>query len=75
MTIDVTNPASWPVFMTVEEVAAVFRLRPSTVQQYAARGSPAIPAPSARRPYRWQRSAVAKRAGEPVSVSALRRVG
>ena len=69
--IDVTNPASWPVLMTVDEVAAVFRLRPSTVQQYAARGNRAIPAPSERRPYRWTRVSVLRQV-EPTALSLRR---
>lgn len=71
MTLDLTTPASWPVLMTVDEVAQVYRLKPRTIQDYAARGNAAIPAPSERRPYRWQRTVIAR----DVEPLALRRVG
>ena len=43
MTFDVAERATWPEFMTVEEVAQVLRLHPSTVRRFARRPDTPIP--------------------------------
>lgn len=54
MTFTVCDPATWPVLLDAEQVAAIYRRAPGGIKKSCQRGQ-FVPAPIATRPYRWRK--------------------
>lgn len=56
----VTDPSTWPALMALDEVAAVYHLKPSTLQHRLkpSEGTAFTPAPYRRRPALWRKADV-----------------
>lgn len=52
---NITDPETWPVVLTAEEVAAILRRKVGGLKREAARMT-LVPAPFERHPYKWRRA-------------------
>jgi hypothetical protein len=57
---DPTDPASWPQVLRLKDVAAIYGMKPQTIQHYLKPSSTVVfhPAPYRRHPALWRKSAI-----------------
>jgi hypothetical protein len=57
---DPTDPASWPQVLRLKDVAAIYGMKPQTIQRYLTPQSKQVfhPAPYRRHPALWRKSAI-----------------
>jgi hypothetical protein len=54
---DTTNPSTWPVILTIEQVGAIYLRKPGGIRKSCQRHA-FTPAPMATHPYRWRKADV-----------------
>lgn len=59
MNLDITNRSTWPEVLTVQDVAAIWRLSVYTVNRMVCKGL-FVPAPNEGHPRRWRKDDVVR---------------
>lgn len=59
MTVTPADPATWPVLLTAQDIAAIFRRSVMGIKKACQRGR-FVPAPCQVRPYLWRRADVVR---------------
>lgn len=74
---DITDSSSWPVVLTIEQVAAIYGLKVANLKHYLKPSSktPFTPMPFMRNPARWRKCDVLRQVEGARASSHLQRVG
>lgn len=68
----ITDLASLPVLLTLDEVAAIYRLQPKTIRNQMFKGT-FEPKPFLKHPYRWRRDDIVRHLAGPDIVNLTHR--